>query len=151
MSVLVLRVSLTLFNLQGARHFSAGEPYLSTALSVCQELFSSFSKVFSELSHFSNSFFPFCAPSRDSFDRIPPISGNVKLFFQVFSIFLKFFLFSRNSSQKQEYSHSQKGPKNRKRQLLLGHSYHLSVRSPLIYFRNIPKHQVAHKKSALHP
>ena len=124
---------------------------VSYILAQLSALVKNFFQVFQNFFCFLTSFFTFAFPSRDSFDRIPPISGNVKLFFQVFSIFLKFFLFSRNSSQKQEYSHSQKGPKNRKGQILLGHSYHLSVRSPLIYFRNIPKHQVAHKKSALHP
>ena len=86
MSVLVLRVSLTLFNLQGARHFSAGELYLSTTLSVCQEVFQTFFKFFQPV-------FQIASASRDSFDRIPPISGNVKLFFQVFSPFSIFLFF----------------------------------------------------------
>ncbi|MFR3969278.1 MAG: hypothetical protein ACLTZE_05300, partial [Evtepia sp.] len=74
---------------QGARRISAGELYLSTALSACQELF----QVFQNFFCFLTSFFTFAFPSRDSFDRIPPISGNVKLFFQVFSLFSIFLFF----------------------------------------------------------
>ena len=44
---LVLRVSLTLFNLQGARRFACGDVYFITRFPACQEKFFVFQKFFS--------------------------------------------------------------------------------------------------------
>ena len=44
---LVLRVSLTLFNLQGARRFACGDVYFITRFPACQEKFFIFQKFFS--------------------------------------------------------------------------------------------------------
>jgi len=44
---LVLRVSLTLFNLQGARRFACGDVHFITRFPACQEKFFIFQKFFS--------------------------------------------------------------------------------------------------------
>ena len=46
-SFLVLRVSFTLFNLQGARRFACGDVYSITRFPACQEKFFIFQKFFS--------------------------------------------------------------------------------------------------------
>ena len=71
---LVLRVSLTLFNLQGARRclFETGLLYFSTTFRLCQE----------NIFLFSSAFFLFL---RDSFNNIPPSPRFVKYFFHFFA------------------------------------------------------------------
>ena len=71
---LVLRVSLTLFNLQGARRylFETGLLYFSTTFRLCQE----------DIFLFSSAFFLFL---RDSFNNIPPSPRFVKYFFHFFA------------------------------------------------------------------
>ena len=70
----MLRVSLTLFNLQGARRylFETGLLYFSTTFRLCQE------DIFLVSS-------AFCLFLRDSFNNIPPSPRFVKYFFHFFA------------------------------------------------------------------
>ena len=86
---------ITLFNLQGARR-SAKLIDITTSFSHCQELFSSFFKLFQALSSaeitFSciNQAVELGRRSRSDFDMLPLTQPFVKNFFQVFQTFLKF-------------------------------------------------------------
>ena len=80
MSVLVLRVSLTLFNLQGARRFSRGEMYLSTSRFRCQEEFFVFQTFFVLLSVS----LPRLATARIEYHAPPIMSSLIFHFFKLF-------------------------------------------------------------------
>ncbi len=139
-------VFVTLFNLQGAHRFSAGELILPHRFRLVKNFFQVFQTFsFSQLR--SSLLRSRLATALIEYHPFQEMSSSFLSFFDFFEIlsFLKEFI------SEARILPFPKRPKNRKGQILLGHSYHLSVRSPLIYFRNIPKHQVAHKKSALHP
>ena len=73
----MLRVFITLFNLQGTRRSPRRKLfYFTTSQKLCQVLFSTFSKLFSTW---------FASRTWDSFDSLTYLSEFVKLFFSIFS------------------------------------------------------------------